>query len=166
MTAVPLNTMVQVEFETKLLNGVWRETFRDTDARANAGDIEAASGLGGAPGEAVVGAAVDGVAVLDGATVVAGAVVAGAVVAGAVVAGAEVVATGGSKMMPTCVRCVVRSVTWVELAAVTPHPSDLQVRDATFQYKHLKLEAGAPLTDEELLSNGITILMLLFGDRF
>ena len=106
MTAVPLNTMVQVEFETKLLNGVWRETFRDTDARANAGDIEAASGLGGAPGEAVAGAAVDGVAVLDGATVVAG-----AVVAGAVVAGAEVVATGGSKMMPNCVRCVVRSVT-------------------------------------------------------
>jgi hypothetical protein len=153
--------MVQVEFETKLLNGVWRETFRDTDARANAGDIEAASGLGGAPGEAVVGAAVDGVAVLDGATVVAG-----AVVAGAVVAAAEVVAAGGSKTMPNCVRCVVRSVTWVELAAVTPHPSDLQVRDATFQYKHLKLEAGAPLTDEELLSNGITILMLLLGDRF
>jgi len=101
LTAVPLNTMVQVEFETKLLNGVWRETFRDTDARANAGDIEAASGLGGAPGEAV-----DGVAVLDGATVVAG-----AVVAGAVVAGAEVVAAGGSKTMPNCVRCVVRSVT-------------------------------------------------------
>ena len=153
--------MVQVEFETKLLNGVWRETFRDTDARANAGDIEAASGLGGAPGEAVVGAAVDGVAVLDGTTVVAR-----AVVAGAVVAGAEVEAAGGSKTMPNCVRCVVRSVTWVELAAVTPHPSDLQVKDATFQYKHLKLEAGAPLTDEELLSNGITILMLLFGDRF
>jgi len=106
LTAVPLNTMVQVEFETKLLNGVWRETFRDTDARANAGDIEAASGLGGAPGEAVAGAAVDGVAVLDGATVVAG-----AVVAGAVVAGAEVVAAGGSKTMPNCVRCVVRSVT-------------------------------------------------------
>ena len=161
MTAVPLNNMVQVEFEKKLLNGVWRETFRDTDARANAGDIEAASGLGGAPGEAVVGAAVDGVAVLDGATVVAG-----AVVAGAVVAAADVVAAGGSKTMPNCVRCVVRSVTWVELAAVTPHPSDLQVRDATFQYKHLKLEAGAPLTDEELLSNGITILMLLLGDRF
>ena len=94
--------------------------------------MKAASGLGGPDGaeveDAVVGAAVDGVAVLEGATVE------GATVeAGAVVTGAADVAAGGSNTMPNCVRCVARTVAWVELANATLHPSVFHIRDITSQ---------------------------------
>jgi hypothetical protein len=99
--------------------------------------MKAASGLGGPDGDevedAVVGAAVDGVAVLEGATVE-GANVEGATVeAGAVVNGAADVAAGGSNTMPNCVRCVARTVAWVELANATLHPSVFHIRDITSQ---------------------------------
>ncbi len=104
---------------------VCTETFKDTEARANAGIISAEKNCEGA--EEALGADVVGVAEVDakeeneepGATVEGD---------GGFVAGG-----GGSKMIPNCVKCVVRMVACEEFTLVKLHPSVFHINAATFQ---------------------------------
>ncbi len=115
----------QVELEKKLLKGVCTDTFNANDARKNVGESSAMLGFGGpegvgVEGEAVVGEAVEGLAEVEGPIVVEG-------------AGAADVETGGSKMTPNWVRCVVINVACDELTDAIVHPSVFHIKSTMSQ---------------------------------
>jgi len=118
-----LKIIPQVELEKKLLKGVCTDTFKDNDARKNVGESSAKLGFGGSEGAEVegkaVGEAVEGLAEVEGLIVVEGAV------EGTEAADDE---TGGSKMTPNWVRCVVMTVACDELTDAIVHPSVFHIK--------------------------------------
>jgi len=114
-----LKIIPQVELEKKLLKGVCTDTFKDNDARKNVGESSAKLGFGGSEGAEVegeaVGEAVEGLAEVEGPIVEEG------------VEAADV-ETGGSKMTPNWVRCVVKIVACDELTDAIVHPSVFHVK--------------------------------------